>query len=233
MSEPKTLLEYVPELLEEMDRVKAEEDAAQAEDARIKATIAETELVLDRRERELVKPDRSAVLADAALRGVPPPPEPEDVPGPSLEDLRATIKGLQAKRAEPLARIENARADLHARTIHVFREAAERAAAEYVEHAKRLEALHAEIGAAQRLAEMLGPDATRHTVVGLDWWELHVPASDQLEAMRGALRTAHFRQVLAGGDRGADAHRASFAAFQRAQAEMVQRFGRWPLEKVR
>ena len=233
-AEPTKLLEYVPELLGEMDRVKVEEDAARAELKRIDAKVAETEIALYARRAELRRPDRSGVLAGAALRGEPPPPEPKDPPGADPKDLEATIKGLQAMREEPKQRIAEARASMRALALRAFLQAVERAVPDYIWHARCLEALHAEIGTAQAVANSIGGGENMSLVfLGPDWWNLCIPSTDRLAAMQSETRTLYSRQVLAGGDKGEWAQKAAAAGLSRDRAEMTRRFGYWPLDQER
>jgi hypothetical protein len=231
MSEAKTLLEYVPDRLEGMERTKGEEDAARAEVRRIDGKILEAELALERRRAELVKPDRSRVLAAAMLAGEPPPSEPEEPPGPAVTDLEATVRGLREMRKPPQERIGLARAELRAQTIRAFREAAERAAPDLVEAAQRVENLHAQIGAAQRLVESSGAgQGPGAIVVGGDWWDLRIPSSEQIGALRRATAMKYSRPILVGGDRDG-LNVAATAAFEKARAEVRRLVGRWPLDK--
>ncbi len=225
----KTLLGYVPELLDELERLKAEQEAARAELRRIDETEATAEAALSNRRAELVKPDRAKALAEAALTGEAAPPEPPDLPGVDPKDLEATIRGLQSMRDAPRKRIKELGAALRARTIQAFREAAERAAADLVPAAERVEALHTEISAAQCFVESVPGRTPSDTLVGEDWYHLNIPSSEQIKALHAATQILYFKPVLAGGDVPA-AYKAAFAAFEAAKAEVRRRLGRWPLE---
>lgn len=230
MSEAKTLLGYVPDLLQALEDIRAEEDAARAEVKQIDEKIHETELALYRRREETRKPDRSRVLAEAALRGEPPPPEPEEPPGPAPAEIEATIRGLQAMRAGPLERIGLARDRLKAQTVLAFREGAERAAVDLLAAAQKVATLHAAIGAAHMVQVAAAPDKPEAVLVGRDWWELWIPTTEQLEALECTIHPHRQRQFLAGGDL-QTLHLAASAAFDAARAEVSRRLGRWPLDR--
>ena len=226
----KRLLEYVPERLEELERIQAEVDAHRAEQKRIDDKIQEAEIALMRRQAELAKPDRSHALAEAALRGDDPPKEPKDPPGVAPQELQDTIRGLTAMREVPAKQIEKARALLRERCIAAFREAAERAAADLVAAARRVEALHAEIGAAQRLVESMGSGHGAGIVVGADWFNLAIPSSEQIATLGPATKMNFFKPMLVGGYP-EGLHNAATAAFQAARSEVTGRLGgRWPLD---
>jgi hypothetical protein len=227
MSEAKTLLEYGPDLLEEMERIKAEENDARAEVAKIDSAIFAAELAESNRRAELVRPDRSRVLAEAALAGEAAPPEPEDPPGPPVAELQSTIRGLRAMRDEPEKRIEVARAALAGRCREAFKVAAQRAAVDYLDLADRLRKVHAEIAAAQTMA---GSDMTAW-VVGESWWKIAVPSSGQLRALDGKVNPHDHRGLLFGGHE--DTYLAAQAAFDAARSEVMRLLGgRWPLDKT-
>jgi hypothetical protein len=230
MSEATTLLEYVPEQILEIERLQAVEAAAVADVARIDKARREAEIAHYKRADECRKPDRSRVLAEAALRGEKPPPEPEDPPGAPVEDYAATVKGLEAMREEAGRAVNEARAAIRAAGINLFRSAAERAAADYLLHARALEASHAAIGAAQTALDNVGAGRGTDLLVGSNWSELKIPGSDQLGALKGANVTPYGFPTIAGGDREA-CHKAIRLAHEKVRAGLSQRLGRFPLDR--
>lgn len=220
-----SILDYAAEELAEVERLQAEEDAAAAEVERIDKAIHEAELAFYRRKDEVKRPDRRQALAAAALAGVEAPPEPPIPPGPTLEDLQATIDGLDAMRKTS----EDTRAKTHAalrlKVIEVFTAGAERAAEDYLSTARRLEALHTAIGAAE--------EVSRQGLVGDDWESVCVPNSSRLRALEhaGVVRGAAYLRlpVVAGGDTYRSRVAAAHAA---ARSEIRARLGgRWPMDR--
>lgn len=227
---PKGLLDYVPEAILELERLQAVEAAAVADVARINEARRAAELAHFNRQEELRKPDRSRVLAAAALRGEKAPPEPEDPPGAPVEDLAATVKGLEAMRDEAQKAINEARAAHRAAAINLFRTAAQAAAADYLLHARALEASHAAISAAQQALDSVGAGRGTDVLVGSNWAEFKVPGSDQLHALRGEQSVIYGWPVLAGGDREL-CYKSAREAFDRVRAGLVERLGRFPLDR--
>lgn len=226
-----TLLGYVKDLLEELERLQGEADAARDEERRIRTKLGEAELAIVKRRAELVRPDRSRVLAEAALAGAPTPPEPQDPPGPLVAELEATARGLKQLQAEAVKRREDRAADVRAALSRLFPVAAERAAVDYAKHAKALATLHAAIGAAQEGAQSVpGRTPWEGVFVGGDWTRLFVPISEQLEALRPYVRPHANVQVLAGGSI-EECSNAARLAFERVRAEITRRLGRWPHDK--
>jgi hypothetical protein len=226
-----TLLGYVPELLAEIERLQGEADAARDDERRIRTKIDEAELAIMKRRAELVRPDRSRVLAEAALAGAAPPPEPQDPPGAPIAELEATARGLKQLQAEAVKRREDRVADVRAALCRLFPLAAERAAVDYAKHAKAVANLHAAIGAAQEGAQAVpGRTPWEGVFVGGDWSRLFVPISEQLEALRPYVRPHANVQVLAGGSV-EECGNAARQAFERVKAEITRRLGRWPHDK--
>lgn len=232
MSERKTLLGYVPDLLEDLERRQAAVQAAQAEAKQISEKIAQTEIALYARRAELVKPDRSRALAAAALAGATPPPEPQDPPGPRVEDLEDTIRGLKAMKADADKRAKDLQGEVGAAVLRLFPAAAERAAADYVKLGKALAEVHAAIGAAEQGARSApGRPPWEGVIGGEDWHKLYVPITEQLEAFIPYIEPMRSVQVIAGGGP-SESFKATGDAFAEAKAEIRRRLGgRWPFDR--
>lgn len=228
----KTLLDYVPDLLADLERRQGDADAARAEAGRIAAKIIEIELAIDKRRSELVKPDRSTALAKAVLAGAPPPADPPPPPGPTIMDLEETIAGLRRLKLEAESRAKDIQGEVRAALGRLFPAAAERAAVDYVKHAQALAALHAAIGAAEEGAQSApGREPWEGVMGGPDWGKLFIPASEQLEAFLPFINPMRNVQVIAGGSFDESA-KASAQAFAAAQSEIRRRLGgRWPFDR--
>ncbi len=231
---PKALLDYVPELLDEMERIKASQDAARSELRRIDLEIERTGVALAARRRELTKADRSRALAEAALRGEALPPEPPDPPGIDPKVLEDALRGLRAMRETPAKEIEDTKVALRVACHRSVIEAVERAAADLVPAVRRVEELRALVGAAQRLVECTPtpPGRAPQIILGQDWFGLFcIPSVEGIEALGPATRKVQFRARLAGDDLEGE-HKAATRAFEEAQREVRRRLGgTWPLDR--
>ena len=222
-----TILDWAPEELEQVASLQKVEDDARELIRTLSGKIGNAEIAYFARTNELRKPDRAQVLAEAAVSGKPPPPEPKDPPGAPLSDLEATVRGLKAMRTKAEEQAIEAHGAVRSRIVATFRVAAERAADDYVEACERVARIHAAIGAAGQFLAGYGGG----TIVGDDWNQLDLPASDVLPALKRKGRDCYFRKVIAGGSPEVCSE-ASSAAFAKARTQVTRLLGgRWPFER--
>lgn len=230
------LLDYATD--EERDglkRLREDRDAAESEQRRLenRAYDLDGQATVARSAVERAKHARRRALAARALgedddSATPTTPAPDE-PGPEeLADAASELRArAEAKREEAAVH----HGSLRSRTIELFKACAERAATDYLEHARRLSELHAGIGAVQRLLDSLGnvyTGATPEVLVGPDWHGLAIPSSDQLRPLRGRGHEAWYKRYLAGGDESIS-QKAATEAYLLAQREIAALVGEWPL----
>lgn len=234
---PIALLDYATdEERAELKRIRDARDAAEAEQRRLtlKAAEIEEQATLARMSVERAALKRRAALVSATLGESSPAdvPAPAATDGASPDDLRdaATILRGRAKAKQEEATQHHG--ELRARTIALFKACANRAAADYLDRARRLAEIHAAIGAVQVLLNGLGnvyAGVTPEVIVGPDWDDLTIPGSEQLAPLRGKGHDAWFKRRLAGGDQGV-CQKAAHEAYSAAQAEIRELVG-WPLDR--
>jgi len=228
--EKQTILDYAAEELAELVQLQAVEDAAAEEARRVEAKRREAEEALRLRKYELQAPDRRRFLATLALAGEKMPPPAKIPDGPPLADLEATVEGLAELEKEAVEHTAKARDAVRFKVIEVYRQGATRAAVDYAEAAARLEQLHAGIAAAQRMMDNLGQGAGK-LVVGSDFFDLAIPTSSELPALKGKGWQASYHAWLGGGDP-ERCRNSAIMAFDKSRAEIMRLLGgRWPMAR--
>jgi hypothetical protein len=236
---PIGLLDYATD--EERDELVGLRDArdnAEAEQRRLTQKAAELERQAGAASHaaEQDRAARRAALAAVALGEVDAgavPAAPVAAAGESADELRDAAGVLKLRAEEKGQEASEAHGKLRARTIDLFTTCANRAAADYLERARRLAEIHAAIGGVQDLLNSLGnvrAGVTPRVLVSPDWHDLAIPSSEALPALRGKGHDAWFKKWLAGGDESVN-YRAASAAYAAAQAEIRDLVGEWPLSR--
>jgi hypothetical protein len=233
--EPVALMDFAtPEELEKIQGAQRERDAAETE-ARsliLKASELDAQAEKARRAADSAKAKRSrALVAEALGEGGATSPEAERG-GPGPDEFKAAADELRRRAEEKRKEAEGAHGNLRALTLDLFRRCAQRAAGAYLETARRLEGLHANIGAAQMALNQAGV-APGELVSMAEWTQqFMVPTSIGLDALRniGAEKHSAYRPPIAGGDEGRSL-RAADAACNAVRAKIRALLGSWPLDR--